>query len=203
MGILRLFRGWPVNCWRGLLAAVLLGSLSSQAFAGVRSSTTYRSYMVGGTSASSLVSYMRSRPLAGDHGPAMANIRPSYALSVATRQAGGVCRASSVTLNIRFVMTLPAARTSSMSSKTRAAWNSFVAFARRHENTHRSIYLGCANSFVATAERMTAVNCGSLQAAIRGRLAAEQRACEARHRAFDRSEAARARGLSLFRLARS
>jgi predicted secreted Zn-dependent protease len=132
----------------------------------------------------------------------MANVRPSYALSVVTRQTGGVCRASSVTLNIRFVMTLPRARTSSMSSGTRAAWNSFVAFARRHENTHRSIYLSCANAFVAKAERMTASTCSGLQAAIRTRLASEQRACDARHRAFDRSEAGRARGLRLFTLAR-
>ncbi|MCB1500169.1 MAG: DUF922 domain-containing protein [Bauldia sp.] len=187
-------------------AVVVLGvaaGLGSAALAEVRSSTQTRAYNVGGTTARSLVSYMRSRPFAGSHGDAVANIRPTYALSVATRQSGSVCRASKVTLNIRFVMTLPRAQSASaMSASTRWAWNAFAAFSRRHEETHRSIYVQCGNSFVAKAERMTASNCGALQASIRQLLEREKKACESRQRAFDRSDYRRVANLSLFRMAR-
>src|SRR5438045_1161026 len=68
--------------------------------AGVKTSTTIEPYRVGGTTAASLVSYMRNNPYPGDHGDAVANIKPSYSLSVATKSAGGACRASSVDLNV-------------------------------------------------------------------------------------------------------
>jgi predicted secreted Zn-dependent protease len=169
--------------------------------ADVRTSTTHRSYAVGGSSASSLVSYMRSRPMQGDHGNAVANVHPTYSLNVATRPGGGVCRATSVALHIRFVMTLPSARTSSMASGTRAAWNAFAAYARQHEAQHRSIYVQCGNAFVAKARSMSAADCGTLQASIRRLLETEKRLCERRQLAFDRAERGRIAGLSLFRLA--
>src|SRR5687768_16506169 len=89
---------------RGAIGAVVVGSLCVGALAEVRSSTQTQSYSVGGTTAASLVSYMRSNPFHGSKGDAVANIRPNYALYIATSQAGGTCRASKVTLNIRFVM---------------------------------------------------------------------------------------------------
>src|SRR5213076_1703304 len=107
-------------------------------------------YVVGGTSGPGLVSYMRRRPFPGDNGPAVANIRPHYTLSVDTTYADAVCKPSDIDLNIDFVMTLPAAKTpAAFSPWTRSAWNGFVDFARRHEETHRTIYLDCADDFVA------------------------------------------------------
>ena len=57
--------------------------------AGVRSSTQIEAYRVGGTTAASLVSYMRNHPYPGEHGDAVANIVPRYSLSIATKNAGG------------------------------------------------------------------------------------------------------------------
>jgi predicted secreted Zn-dependent protease len=188
---------------RGALGTVLAGSLCVGALAEVRSSTQTQSYSVGGTTAASLVSYMRSNPFHGSKGDAVANIRPNYALNIATSQNGGTCRASKVTLNIRFVMTLPRARSASaMGSSTRSAWNSFVAFSRRHEETHRSIYVKCGNDFVAKAERMTASSCAALQASIRKLLETDKAVCEGRQRAFDRADYGRVASLGLFRMAR-
>src|SRR4051794_40006758 len=76
----------------------------------VRSSTDLRAYVVGGTTPASLVSYMRRRPFPGDNGPAVANIRPHYTLSVDTIYADAVCKPRDIDLNIDFVMTLPAAK---------------------------------------------------------------------------------------------
>jgi len=185
------------------ISAGLAVSIASAAWAGVKSTTQYRSYYVSGSTARSLVSYMRSHPFRGDRGDAVANVRPNYRLSVATKSSGGTCRASVVTLNISFVMTLPRARSeSSMASSTRNAWRSFVSFAKRHESTHRNIYVQCGNSFVAKAQRMTNKSCGALQASIRRLLESEKRACESKQRAFDRREYGRVKNLSLFRMGR-
>jgi predicted secreted Zn-dependent protease len=184
----------------GLAAAALVLS-GELAAAGVSTSTRTSSYRVGGSTASDLVAYMRYHPFPGDHGAAVANIRPGYSLSVVTRQAGGACRASAVNLKVAFVMTLPSASSAGMSPATRAAWNSFVAFARRHEERHRAIYLQCANAFVAKAQRMTASSCLSLNAGIRSLLESQKRACDRLQAAFDRQDAPRVTGLSLFAMA--
>ena len=69
-----------------IAAAILCGS-ASQATAGVTSSSQINPYWVGGSTASDLINYMRNRPFHGDRGDAVANIRPSYGLSVTGKQA--------------------------------------------------------------------------------------------------------------------
>ena len=171
--------------------------------AGVRSSTRIEPYRVGGTTAASLVSYMRNQPYHGSHGDAVANIEPSYSLSIATKNAGGACKAGSVDLNVRFLLTLPqATNASGMSPATRGAWTNFVSFARRHEETHRGIYLQCASGFVAKAMRLTAGSCLSLQSNIRSLLETEKRACDRRQNAFDRGQYRSVLHLGLFAMAK-
>ena len=184
--------------------AVLCAAATITAAAEVRTTTSTRAYTVGGSTASGLVSYMRSHPFAGDYGDAVANIRPSYNLSVATAPGKSGCRASKVTLKVHFTITLPRARsTSGMAASTRSAWNAFAAYARQHEDVHKRIYIQCANNFVAKAQRVTGPSCATVQASVRRLLEAEKRACETRNRAYDRSERKRVAGMSLFRMASS
>ncbi|HZP18963.1 MAG TPA: DUF922 domain-containing protein [Bauldia sp.] len=191
---------WATRALIGLavtVAAVPVG-------ADVRSSTEMRDYRVSGTSAASLVSFMRNNPFHGDRGAAVANIRPSYSLSVLTKDEGrdGICQTQKVDVNIRFVMTLPKA-TNALSGGTKNAWNGFVAFARKHEETHRGIYLDCANDFIKQAMKMTsATGCFALQANIRRLFEAQKRSCDARQLAFDRRDYRRVFGLSLFAMAK-
>jgi predicted secreted Zn-dependent protease len=182
------------------VAAGIAISLNLGAAAEVRTSTRTQYYPVGGTSARTLVGYMRSNPYRGSNGDAVANIRPSYSLNVASRQSGGTCRPTKVTLNINFTVTVPRAR-SALDGATRTAWNGFVSFAKRHEEGHRRIYIQCGNAFVAKAERLSASNCATLQAATRRLLEVEKGVCEGRQRAFDRSEYGKVAGLALFKIA--
>lgn len=188
--------------WAGRTAVAtgVAAGLHAAAMADVRTSTRTQSYSVGGTTAASLVSYMRANPFRGANGDAVANIRPSYALRIASKQSGGTCRPSEVTLDINFVVTVPRAR-SALGGSTQSAWNSFVAFAKRHEDTHRRIYVECGNAFVAKAEKLSASSCAGLDASIRGLLEAEKRACDSRQRAFDRADYGRINGLALFKMA--
>ena len=194
---------------RGRVAFLVLAMMCGPAIAtttgeaGVRSATEFRGYVVGGKSAAGLVSYMRRRPFRGDNGPAVANIRPHYTLSVDTTYSDAVCAVKDLDLNINFVMTLPQARTpGAFSPGTRSAWNGFVDFARRHEEVHRTIYLDCADSIAAKALQLAAASCTELRARIDDMFKADNRACERRQRGFDRGEYRRLLRLSLFRAPR-
>jgi predicted secreted Zn-dependent protease len=189
-----------------LIALVGVGLRIVPAGAEVGSSTEVRAYNVSGTSAASLISFMRNHPFHGDRGAAVANIRPYYSLSVFTKDPGkdGVCHADKVDVSIRFVMTLPkATNAGAMSAGTRSAWTGFTAFARQHEETHRGIYVDCANAFVAKVLQMTSMqSCGGLEASIRRELESAKRACELKQNAFDRRDYRRVFGLSLFQMAK-
>jgi len=176
-------------------AAALLFDGSS-APAGVTSSTETRFYSVGGSTQASLAAQMRANPFRGG---GVAHTMPSYSLSVTTAQEGGKCRVSDVNLDVDFLVTLPKANEKAMSGGTLSAWRSFVSFANRHEQGHRSIYLQCAHNFTVKAQALTGPGCSALQARARKLLDAENAACKKRHAAFDRSESRRLGGLALFR----
>jgi len=187
---------------RLISASIGLGTflVAAPGSAGVTSSTEVRDYRVVGTTATDLVAYMKSNPFPGDEGPALANIRQSYALSLNTKDEGGVCRASSVDVNIHFVMTLPkAVDAQELAGSTRAAWYDFVAFARHHEETRRSIFLQCGRDFVARAMQVTSKSgCFALQASIRNMFEAAKQACDRKQLAYGRADDPRVRHLSLF-----
>ena len=135
----------------------------------------------------------------GDDGPAVANIRPHYTLSVDTTSSDAVCAVKDVDLNVNFVMTLPQARMpGAFSPGTRTAWFGFVDFARRHEETHRTIYIDCADSLATRIEQLTTASCTQLRAGIDTMFRLENRACEQRQRGFDRGEYRKLLRLSLF-----
>jgi predicted secreted Zn-dependent protease len=178
----------------------VLVCLTQPGLAGVTSSTDYRDYIVRGTSRSALLSYMKENPFPGDEGPAYANIRQTYSLAVHTREQGGVCRPSAVDVNIHFVITLPkAANASSLAGDARASWYQFVAFARHHEETRRSIFLECGRAFVAKAMQLSSKSCSALEATIRNQFEAAKIACDRRQTAYGRADDPRVRYLSLFR----
>jgi predicted secreted Zn-dependent protease len=191
---------------RLLSASIGLGTIVTAlpGHAGVTSSTEMRDYRVSGTTMASLVAYMKSNPFPGDEGPALANIRQSYALSVNTKEEGGVCRAGSVDVNIHFVMTLPkAVDAQALVGNTRVAWYNFVAFARHHEETRRSIFLQCGKDFVARAMHVTSKSgCSSLEANIRNMFEAAKQACDRKQLAYGRADDPRVRHLTLFVAAR-
>ena len=194
-------RGVGSLCRAGIVASFAL--IAPPVLAGVSSSTDQHSFVVEGTTAASLVRFMNGHAVSGDHGHAYASIHPDYQLTLATHDAGGICRPSSVDVHVQFDLTLPvAASPGAMSGRTRAAWNSFTAFARVHENHHRVSYLGCASAFVAQARRQSAPSCLALQDQIRQMLYDMKRSCEVKQRPFDQSQSRILRNLALFSMAR-
>jgi len=190
---------------RASLGAIVATGLSLVAMpteAGVTSSTTIADYLVNGTTATGLVSYMLRHPYPAAVNDTVAHIQPNYFLSVPTKEAGGLCKPASVDLHIRFDIVLPkATQAAAMSPETLAAWNSFAGFAREHEETRRGIYLKCAAEFVTKAMRQAASSCASLEANIRGLLEAAKRACDIRQDDFARIQYRRVLNEKLFVLA--
>lgn len=184
-----------------LLAAMLTLMSVATARAQVTTSTTTNTYAVPGSTAKSIVQYMQSHPIRGDHGSAFANIRPSYTLTLKTAGKGPVCRATSVAVKIRFTLTLPEATSKTMPKRVRSAWNSFSAFVKRHEEHHKQSYIGCANAFVRAAKRETASSCGSLEYEIRNMFDDHKRDCEAKQVAWDRGQKGALRNQTIVRLA--
>lgn len=196
--------GWSKGFTAAVVAVALGGAASAVAGgAAVRSTTELRSYAMGGNTPLAIVDYFHNHPFEGDRGPALANLRYTTNLSLATRESGGRCRVASLRLDLNFVITLPRAdQLASMSRSTRSMWNQLAAFARAHEFGHRAMYLQCAQRFAARAQRVTADNCWSVESAVRQMLAASEAACDARQVGYDQREATRAGSLALFRAAR-
>ena len=114
-----------------------------------------------------------------------------------------MCRTSDVSLDMRFVVTLPASRQEArMSARTRSAWKAFTAFSERHELQHRSIYLECGRSIVRQVNAARSSSCSQLRREVWQILSAAKRTCEAKQSAFDRAERHSLANLSLFRLGR-
>lgn len=102
---------------------------------------------------------------------------------------GRFCRLENFKVTADFTMTLPVLApglklTKSLNSK----WKSFSAFARRHEETHRAIWLEC----LAKAERrvlaLRVADCGTLSREVDRIFENEWQICERRQQAFDASE---------------
>lgn len=183
---------------------VSLISPSAALAAKIEEKTEVRDYRVYGTTPGQLVSYMKRRPFRGDNGPAMANIRPRYKLKTATAKSPKGCKVKRVHLSIRFIMTLPRSMEArKQDRKTKYAWRSFRAFARRHEERHRQIYLSCARRFVRQATRLAPQRqCRTLTRQVKKLLKEQEKACDRKHLAFDRRDFPRVPSLPLFRHAR-
>ncbi len=125
-------------------ALVLPAAVSASAQPVVRTSYTY--YNISGSSLPELRQAMISKRVSanGVMGYGMTSPSLGREMSVASCKATGNYRFS-VTISEK----LPRADTSQLSPADASRWNSFAQFVRRHEDTHRAIWVSCA----ADAER--------------------------------------------------
>lgn len=188
------------------LAVPAAFSCAGNAAAELVHTTEYRTHAVRGTTPHAVLLYMNAHPIIDpDDGPAYANLTHDHALSLSTAREGGVCRVSRLTFHWRFVLTVPkAVDLAAMDSRTRIMWNDFVAGLKRHEETHRAIFLRCGAKFVPAAERLTGVgNCASLERKVRRAIDQAYQACMAEQRVFEKRDRSRILGLAFIKAARS
>lgn len=169
--------------------------------AGPKVSVKYAYYPVDGSTA---VGIMRALHVDGPtvNGEGAYAYTTSEMTQSGTVRQGKSCSIPGYTIGIQFTITLPAARDlPGARPRVRAAWKSFYSFVKRHEETHKSIWIGCAASMQAKVRAIKAPTCDVLAASIERVLAQGQAACHRKHAAFDRAERSRLAAQPLIRQA--
>jgi predicted secreted Zn-dependent protease len=188
-----------------LWLAASLTFLAPAATADLVHSTAYRTNPVRGSTAKSVLAYMNAHPIIDpDDGPAWANLTHDHDITIRTTAEGATCRVSDLTFRWRFVLTLPkAVDYRAMDARTRSMWDGFVAALKRHEETHRTIFIRCGERFVPAAERLTGpANCAGLERKVRRSIEQAYKSCMAEQRAFESRDRPRILGLALVKAAK-
>jgi predicted secreted Zn-dependent protease len=123
--------------------------------------TKYVHYPVAGPSAQSLYgSMLRNGPhVGGNRAYASISMVPRI-VSDYVQQGKASCRIQKFAIDVTFTIRLPELKQrSKLSADVRKNFAAFYAFARRHEETHRSIWLKCAADAEAAVNTISARNC--------------------------------------------
>jgi predicted secreted Zn-dependent protease len=156
---------------------------------GAQPSTSYVHYLVAGNSAQTLFeSMLNNGPRVGG-GKAYASTRMDPNLAASTTSSGGQCRVSSFKMNMTFTIRLPQLdETRKIEPALRQSFARFYVFAKRHEETHRTIWLQCAAEAELRATGVIAATCAEAEARSLKIVEEISRLCDRRHAEFDAGE---------------
>ncbi len=122
--------------------------------------TKYVHYPVAGPSAQSVYnSMLRNGPhVGGDRAYASITMVPN--ISAFVQQGESFCRIRNFTIDVTFTIRLPELKQGvKLGADVRKNFAAFYAFAKKHEETHRSIWLQCAAETEAAVNAISAKNC--------------------------------------------
>lgn len=173
-------------------AAVLLLALGSQPTLAAPSFTTkYVYYKVSGDSAAGVYVSMLKR------GPHVGGAKAYAATSAESSQRGKLelrnsCRIIDYQYSVDFTIRLPKLTDETTLSPTaRARWQQFSSFLRQHEETHRAIWMGCAQEIEDKVKTLRGRSCDEVDRKAQAIREAVQKACNRKHAAFDATEQTR------------
>lgn len=193
-------RNWS-RSGSGLVLVLGMFATVEAAAAGPRVSVKYAYYPVDGSTA---VGIMRALHIDGPtvNGEGAYAYTTSEMTQSGTVRQGKACSIPGYTIGIQFTITLPSAQDlPDANPRVRTAWRSFYSFVKRHEETHKSIWIGCAASMQAKVRSLKAATCDDLALKIERVLTQGQAACHRKHAAFDRAERGRLAAQPLIRQA--
>jgi predicted secreted Zn-dependent protease len=185
-------KGQQMQLMRGL--AVLTASaasllLADNAGADPTFSTKYSYYKISGESAAEVYLSMLRR------GPHVQGEKAYAATSAESSQRGRLeiaaksCRIADYQYSVEFTIRLPRlADESALPGNARGRWRQFSNFLRTHEETHRSIWMGCANEIETKIKNLRGRTCEEVDARAQHIRDAVQAACNRKHVAFDSAE---------------
>lgn len=169
------------------LALVAVTALAVLAPGAARSApaftTKYSYYVVSGGSATSIFASLLRHSLRVNGRTHHAITEISISRPKVIRSARG-CSVNG--LPVRFLIRLPKlGNEASLSAKDRRLWQQFSTFVRRHEERHRTIWMGCARSIEANLQ---AKSCGEIQRTMQRVIDQAKAACRKKDAAFDAAE---------------
>jgi len=162
-------------------------------------------YTVPGSTPKEMLAYMRRNGPHGNSGrpPSTSSAHITQTMRLSPTSSG--CRINKRKLTVKMTLHLPRlAAGQKLSAAVRSTWNNFTAYAKQHENHHKSLYIACARRI---DQRVRAVSnkqsCQAIRTRIKAIFAEENRLCERSNQAFDRLETERVANLPFFRQANS
>ena len=150
--------------------------------------TKYTYYAVGGDTAEDIYKAMLSK------GPRVNGAKAYAATSATTTQDGKLsqsksCRIENYRLKIDFNIKLPRIKNEQvLPAADRSRWRQFSSFLKKHEETHRSIWLGCAADLERQVATIKASTCGDADKKAASLWEKMRAACSRKHNAFDAAE---------------
>jgi predicted secreted Zn-dependent protease len=151
--------------------------------------TKYTYYLVAGKSAGEVFKSLSRR------GPVFRGVRAYASTVVKPRQSGQLvsdgksCRVQNYSYNSNFVINLPQLKNPAvLSGSARSNWSKFQAFAKRHEEEHRSIWLSCWSGLSKQISAMRDKTCSGLKTKVDKAILSADKACEKRHNALDQRD---------------
>ncbi len=169
-------------------AIVVLAPGPETARAAPAFTTKYVYYKVSGDSAAGVYVSMLKR------GPHVKGEKAYAATSAESSQRGKLeltksCRIIDYQYSIDFTIRLPKLTdAASLSESARSRWQQFSSFLRKHEETHRSIWMGCANEIETKIRALRGRTCNEVDRKAQAIRDQVQNACNRKHTAFDAAE---------------
>jgi predicted secreted Zn-dependent protease len=192
-----------IGRWFWLLAAfgALLLPVSLPATAKPKFPTQYTYYLVSGNSPSEV---HKSLLL---HGPRLRGIKAYASTALANPKLSGIlvsngksCSYKNFSFNANFVINLPKLKSgNNLQGNARQNWRNFVSFAKRHEEEHRSIWMGCWRTLINQVAAVRESDCNKVERRVTALLKASANSCEAKHEVFDQREQVALRWLPFIR----
>jgi predicted secreted Zn-dependent protease len=174
-----------------VIAATVLSLAAIGAEAKPIQKTKYKYYTITGDSAVEIYGAMLKR------GPDVNGVN-AYASTLAnSSQAGRLlqgkdCRIDSYTFKIDFTINLPRLKNeNALQGTTRDRWDQFKVFLKQHEETHKSIWLGCARELEVQVNSIRAGDCKKADKQATKLWNTMRKSCQKKHDAFDKAEQAK------------
>jgi predicted secreted Zn-dependent protease len=168
-----------------ILVAVLLtqGTASGQQ----SHSTHYIYYDVSGETAGDLYAAMHEGgpDVNGDRAFAATIALPSQSGRL---EQGSACRVRDYHYDLAFTIRLPRLSTEDLAPDLAKRWTNFTAFLKRHEETHRSLWIACTKDVESKVSALSAPSCPEVDALAAKVVEDAETACRRAHQAFDAAE---------------
>lgn len=171
-----------------VLGIACLAAGSTLTSAKTLQTTRYTFYMVGGDTAQDVYSAMLRK------GPRVNGAKAYAATSATTTQDGRLLQGASCSigdyrLKLDFTIKLPKIKNEAvLPPADRKRWQQFAVFLKKHEETHRSIWMSCAADLETQVKTIKAKTCADADLKAQKLWDKMRSACSKKHVAFDAAE---------------
>jgi predicted secreted Zn-dependent protease len=171
-----------------VLSFVILSLCSIGGTAKTSQNTNYKYYSINGNSPAEIYTSMVRR------GPDVNGVNAYASTSATSSQSGRLmqgksCKVEDYKFKIDFTINLPKLRNeNALLGQTKSKWNQFKSFLKTHEETHRSIWLSCANDLEVQIRSLRTTDCKSLDKQAANLWKKMRKSCDRKHAAFDAAE---------------